>query len=192
MYRVKGFFGIFCDAVVKDQFGQAVFVSLIGNDSSLQELAAKLSLSPNTEGSIQSVTIDCEGEEFTFSASQLSQKNAQRLPESARFKGLHAFWSSKKLHPQFAEDGCGYVLFNPITETDKSINLKLWNAIKQVSKIPLLDKWQSLFLQIAKEREWIKELEARGKVNGLEVCLPSFEELADAISHLVVSGTLTK
>jgi hypothetical protein len=101
-------------------------------------------------------------------------------------------WSSKKLHPQFAQAGSGFVMFDPSLESEISINDKVWQTIRQVSKIPLLKSWKDEILSLCFQESWVKNLDSLGKIEALEVTLPDFAEFADSISELVKTGRLIR
>ena len=65
----------------------------------------------------------------------------------------------------------------------------IWEIVKQVCHIPLLDHWNDRLLEIFRQKEWIKTLLGHG-VNSVSIHF-DHQQLEETLSELVKNGELT-
>ena len=169
-----------------------VFGSFWGNETVLQEFFARLTL-PNHEIGLRSFTVESASGEFhkriqVGDAGRLSKLTA-RTPATTIVGSLCNVWIfDPALQKPDRSSGECYVLSQADDLAD-DIHLRLWDAIKDLSPLPLLDHWKNCLLPVIDDREWIIPLTGIG-VQGYRVSLPA-EPFEVIVSEGIRLATLT-
>jgi hypothetical protein len=179
--------GVFADALLRDERGGLLFCSLWGRDTAIQELLARLSV-PVEEGGLRSLHVEApQGPETVhFDRMPTTDKLSGRLPPKNLFGNLVQLWLYDRLavEPDRANRRA-LLLQRNITHGDAA----LWNLVRSVTHLPLLDHWNEVVLDVFRQNDWIRPL--RGiQVDAVFVDLGS-DAVEVEISRLVREGRLT-
>jgi hypothetical protein len=163
LYAIEEISGIYVDAAVGNQRKEIVFLSLWGLDTAIQECLAKFSL-PWQKGGITHINIvpaDAAPNNPTSQWYQIEnynvlQKHTGRI--SARdslFEKLVHLWI---YHPlirkiDYANRQC--LLLKQQSEDAENFAQRVWEAVKTVCPVPLLDAWKFL-VNAFQQQEWIR------------------------------------
>jgi hypothetical protein len=180
---------VFADAIVSDNDNQLLFLSLWGQDTSLQELLARLSL-PNAEGGLRRLILRNETDRRLAVVSSIDQfdKHTGRAPAGALFQGLSHLWLYDRLaiEPDRANRRC-LVLRRP-EESEQAISQRLWQTVRDMCHVPLLEEWQEVMSHF-QQRGWIRRFSGIG-MDAYRIDLSS-REVEQLISQLVKAGALS-
>lgn len=179
--------GVFADALLRDERGGLLFCSLWGRDTAIQELLARLSV-PVEEGGLRSLHVEApQGTETVhFDRMPTTDKLSGRLPPKNLFGNLVQLWLYDRLamEPDRANRRA-LLLQRNATHGDAA----LWNLVRSVTHLPLLDHWNEVVLDVFRQNDWIRPL--RGiQVDAVFVDLGS-DAVEVEISRLVREGRLT-
>lgn len=179
--------GVFADALLRDERGGLLFCSLWGRDTAIQELLARLSV-PVEEGGLRSLHVEApQGTETVhFDRMPTTDKLSGRLPPKNLFGNLVQLWLYDRLavEPDRANRRA-LLLQRGVTHGDAA----LWNLVRSVTHLPLLDHWNEVVLDVFRQNDWIRPL--RGiQVDAVFVDLGS-DAVEVEISRLVREGRLT-
>lgn len=178
--------GVFADALLRDERGGLLFCSLWGRDTAIQELLARLSV-PVEEGGLRSLHVEApQGTETVhFDRMPTTDKLSGRLPPKNLFGNLVQLWLYDRLavEPDRANRRA-LLLQRNVTHGDAA----LWNLVRSVTHLPLLDHWNEVVLDVFRQNDWIRPL--RGiQVDAVFVDLGS-DAVEVEISRLVREGRL--
>lgn len=180
--------GIFCDAHLVDDTGLR-FLSVWGRDTAIQEFLARLSL-PERDGGIRSLRIGMSGQEGACSVASVDTERLMRL--SARRAGsvfgeLIHLW----LHDRLAIDpdrSNGRALMLHHGETN-DLTGPLWELLKQILWVPVLDHWRDLLLGRLDELGCLSRLDGY-RIGAHALDLSDRDRIEQEISLLIRSGWL--
>lgn len=186
---------VFADAVASDDNVQLLFMSVLGRDTSIQQLMARCQL-PRAQGGIDKLSFRQEGAAGDALALLVGDpsrldKFTGRLPKENLFGNLVHAWvfdpvilepnragrSGWQIREQRADHG-------PLEADDDA----LWSLIKDVSPLPLLDHWRDPMLAWLHGRGAVRATRCLGRVGATKVVLPSAFERE--ISEMVRAGAL--
>lgn len=168
--------GIFCISALVAPDGQFLYLSLIGRDTAFQELRGKM-----TAGQINSFLIERDGKQMAsgwFSRDWL---------------GKMEYHGAKLQTALFGEVG-QMILYHPLLTTpDKATQTaalpflgkadsqtvnQVWQLVKHICEVPLLDAWQAVVMPLLASLEWLKPLQGFG-------CNASYVKLGSNIAGLI-------
>ncbi len=188
LHEVQGIYGIFCDAVVTDAASNLVFTSLWGRDTAVQELLARLTVSVG-EGGLDSFAVVVSGRRLMVYPRDVERlgKHTGRMPKGNLFGEMVNLW-----------------LFDPITLEPDRVNRRaillgrdavidqnrLWQLVRDVCHLPLLDSWQSILMSTFVERDWVKPMPHCIGISAMLIELGS-EEVETLVGELIRAGRLT-
>ncbi|MCH9828974.1 MAG: hypothetical protein K0U79_14655 [Gammaproteobacteria bacterium] len=179
--------GVFADALLRDERCGLLFCSLWGRDTAIQELLARLSV-PVEEGGLRFLHV--EGPQGTetvhFDRMPTTDKLSGRLPPKNLFGNLVQLWLYDRLavEPDRANRRALLLQRNALHG-----EAALWNLVRSVTHLPLLDHWNEVVLDVFRQNDWIRPL------RGIQVDAAFVDLGSDAveveISRLVREGRLT-
>lgn len=188
MHVVRDLPQLHCDAAVWDHSGTLVFLSLWGRDTILQQFIAELSM-PVAEGGRSDLVLGQGSETVRLGVPPKDwiAKLTGRAPATVLIAGLTQVW----IHDRRASDRSlhrGSRCF-VLSRTDESSQhpQRVWQALRQVATVPLLDTWASPILEAFGEAGWIQTLPALGQVIGTELRLPEEDQVAALLGELLRS-----
>lgn len=181
---------LFSDAYLLDG-ERFVFGSFWGNESTLQEFFARLSL-PNHEHGLRSFTLQSpEGERVRIQAGSvgdLSKLTGKTPPSTVLGAFCHVWIFDPALQNPNRGSGLAYVVGTQDESLDH-IRERTWTVVQELSRIPLLDHWCDEVMAMLDDKEWISALDGSG-VKGFRITLPA-DELESEISRSIKSGKLS-
>ncbi len=181
---------LFTDAVLWDEAGTLLFISLWGYDTAIKEFLARLSL-PSRQGGInQFNVINRADKNRLISLGNIDQleKLSGKTTESTLFGGLSHLWLYDSLCLRSDPVNSRALLLYFPQEEEKWIQCRLWQLVKTLCHLPLLDHWQPIVLAFLSEKQLVKECRGEG-INGLQVHLDQ-EVLEASVSSLIQRGYL--
>jgi hypothetical protein len=207
MFRIREFGDVFADACVRDPAGQLMFISCYGRDGALQQFFASFALPPTQGGitvfNLVEVLEQAEGEPIERPAGQVNVGQASRLtklsgrlPPENLFGNLAQAWiyDPVLLTPDRANRRGWLILQGRFSQDTREAVLEaVWALYKQLSPVPLLDRWATLLLRVT-EFECITLMDRTphcqplGDVCAVQVALP--EDFPVRISEMVKNGVL--
>ncbi|WP_454696767.1 hypothetical protein [Achromobacter aegrifaciens] len=151
MFRIRELQDLFVDACVRLPNGDLAFLSFYGRDGSVQQLFASLQLGAQ-DGGLRHLTLVTASSsmETVISVGDVKrlEKHTGRLPKQTLFGGLLHCWiyDPSLLRPS-RETRSGWVLQDCADAQDAgSSDDRVWDLVKQVSEVPLLDHWREFVL----------------------------------------------
>ncbi|MDD5394838.1 MAG: hypothetical protein PHE17_17610 [Thiothrix sp.] len=182
---------IFCTGALTNPDGQFLYLSLIGRDTALQELRGRMSA-----GKLSSFLIRQDGKQLG------SGKQVGSGWFSREWLGQMQYHGSKIPTDLFGELSL-MVLYHPLMTTPDKSNqtaalpfmgggqdqcyYDLWNVVRNISEVPLLDTWRDVVMAMLTPLGWMKPL-VGFNCNALYAKLGS--EMSAIISANVRSGAL--
>ena len=169
-----------------------IFGSFWGNETTLQEFIARLSLPGNDQLGLRSFTLETSDGSYhrKVAAGQVDRltKMTGRTPSTTVLGSLCNVWVfDPALQRADRSEGECYVL-SGIQDDETEVRSRLWSAVQDLSQLPLLDHWEEFLIPVFFDNDWIRPLDGVG-VSGYRVALPTneFEEL---LSNSICSGAL--
>lgn len=193
MHIVRDLPQLCCDAAVWDAGGTLVFMSLWGRDTILQQFIAELSV-PVTEGGRNDLVLS-QGTHVVRLAvppKDWIAKLTGRAPAAVPIAGLTQVW----IHDRRASDrslhrGSRCFVLSRSGESSQHPQ-RVWQALRQIATVPLLDTWAAPILEAFCGAGWIQALPALGQVIGTELRLPEEDRVAALLGQLLRSDPLAE
>lgn len=176
---------LFADAVIFNEDGRLLFLSAFGRDTAVQELLARLSLPAGDRLRLSNLWISRHGDAYEPLAARDLQKIMGRVPDSIFGKLVHLFLYD----PVCAEPDRESRTASLLVPHGSDSTMPLWQLVRQVSHLPLLDHWRAPLLEQLTATGMIRPLESLGRLQGFGVELANGYE--DLVSGLVQSGVLS-
>ncbi|MFN4266391.1 MAG: hypothetical protein ACK4F8_11675 [Aquabacterium sp.] len=184
---------IFIDALACDRRSSLIFVSLYGRDGSIQQFLSRIQLGSSADG-ISSISVsDPSGARLDVSVGdpRRLEKVSGQIPKGSLFGKLGHLWvyDPTLLKPDKANLR-GWLLFDQdhgAAEQSEAI----WELIKALSPVPLLDHWQEAIeglVNAGSTESGIHAAKAIGDLKPVEVQLPS--DFESQVSQLIIAGQL--
>ena len=186
--------GVYADALLRDERGGLLFISLWGRDTALQELQARLSL-PVSDGGVTMLHVTQGTQESRVNLDRINcmEKHSGRLPARNLFGDVAQLWIHDRLaiEPDRA-NRVGLLFLRSGTTNDglsESEVCRIWQLVREVSHLPLLPHWRKPVLNVLDAKGWLRRLDDGAGVQAWRVELgdPGFEA---AISQLMHAGVL--
>lgn len=190
--------GVYADALLRDERGGLLFISLWGRDTALQELQARLSL-PISDGGVTMLHIT-QGTQGQSSESRVNldrincmEKHSGRLPARNLFGDVAQLWIYDRLATEPDRANRVGLLFLRGSNTGDGLTenelCRIWQLVREVSHLPLLPHWRKPVLEVLDAKNWLRRLDDGAGVQAWRVELgdPAFEA---AISQLMHAGVL--
>lgn len=166
---------LFCNSAVTDSFNQLRFASFIGRSATIQHVLANI-----TVGEISSLTVH----EQRMGVNKYFEKRVSKIKDT-RFGELeHVYF----LHDEIVNTTATKTAIMSTEAIDES---RIWNVLKHVSELPLLDTWQETLLRLMRDAEMINPFKTViGPVQGVQLNMADKTEYADLVSRHVKSKQL--
>lgn len=187
--RLKEAPELFLDNHIADG-DKAVFLSLWGRDTAIQELLAKLTL-PIAEGGIDCLSL--EGDQpvrLHIDRNRLAKRTTRTYKQTC-FGNLLNLWlyDTRCQDADKANRQC-YAIFND-RDKDQDKAEMLWSRVRDLAAFPLLDHWRPTVVQLLLEHGAIRMLDQTSeRLSGVWIDL-SLASVQDAIGELINSGELS-
>lgn len=184
--------GLFADAILCDEHGSLLFLSLWGRDTALQQLLAQFTLAIE-EGGLRAINLRSpQGTSLHVSLARIGdlEKHTARMPAKSLFGNLIHVWLYDRLaiEPDRANRRA-LLLYRAEHDSDASTDDRLWLLVREVCHLPLLPHWREPVLALLESNQWMQRIEGQGIAAWrLDLGKP---ELEVAISQLVRSRQLT-
>ena len=204
---------VFVDACASDQHAQLLFLSVYGRDTSVQQLMARLH-QPVSQGGVDAVTLrlpsgKSEALKVLIGDARRLEKITGRIPKAGLLGNLVHAWifdpkilkvdhaartawlfdrqegSSPPDEGQAFPEGLA-----PAAQTSASLSAadQVWQVIKELSSVPLMEHWRDRVLQHLQLVGAISRTPAVGPVMVQRVELPEF--FSEWVSSSVREGLL--
>lgn len=169
---------LFADAILVDRHGKWIFGSFLGNETTMHEFIARLTLPQNEEGGIDALTLEPSDSGSTLIVSVAEAKRLSKLtartPNSTILGALCHAWIYDPVIQQPDKKNLVSYILSLESEDQFDLNIRLWNTVSQLCPLPLLDHWKSELIPLFFDREWITPLTGFG-IAGYMVEMPDAE-----------------
>lgn len=189
MLEIREVPGIFVDAHLVDDRGVR-FLSLWGRDTAIQEFLARLSL-PERDGGLRTFRIGGSGDADACRASIADPDGLMRLTarrSGSVFGELVHLWLYDRLAVDADRSNGRALLLQH--EGAQNITDALWQMLKQILWVPVLNHWQDVLLALLDDMGCLRRIEGY-RVGAFEIDLSDRDRIESQISFLVRSGRLT-
>ncbi|MDZ7922874.1 MAG: hypothetical protein U5M23_02195 [Marinagarivorans sp.] len=181
---------LFVDAFLVD--GERwLFTSLWGSETTIQQFFARIELRDDENGlrhfTIRNPATGAEVRVSTADNKEMSKQTAKTPSHSIVGEICHCFIFNKALVQADRLAGNTFVFAMP-GEADVD-EARVWQAVKELSHIPLMDHWQSILIPLFFERNWMTPL--RGLNTQAFKIFMDNEEFNALVSDLVKRRILT-
>ena len=189
MMVVPEIHGVFVDSVLTDQASNLLFCSFWGNDTSIRDLQARFTLA-NAEGGLTAFNItgnDAQGKPLkTFvqlgNIANIGQMTG-RVHTDILGDMVHCWlYNNEIMKPDLANHRA--LLINQDGQPNN-----LWNAIKLVCPVPLLDHWQDLITTAMIDADMITPLSGINQY-GVQINIDE-EAIAMIVKEACMDGSLS-
>lgn len=188
MFYLESIPSVFCDSYLSDNNGDLVFSSFWGRDIQIQELISRLTI---------------KGDDLTITELVLISQDES----NTKHIGINCLNSLNKDSIRVSNTCFGNIVNVCIYTNDvTSLDLKnsrtwilyrtdhkepeIWNRIKSVCHLPLLDSWKDPVIKLFIDNGWIFSLEGVG-VCGIRIDLSQQEEVENVIRDNIIRNVLT-
>jgi hypothetical protein len=170
--------GLFADALLTDERGSLLFISLWGRDTAVQELLARLTLGVEESG-LRALHLNAEDGPQTIHLDRMPcmDKHCGRMPPRNLFGDLVQVWIYDKLaiEPDRANRRA-LLLYRPEHDGDAPLQDRLWTLVTEVCHLPLLPHWRETVLTVLELNGWMQPLAGHAiSAWRLELGDPKFE-----------------
>jgi len=180
--------GVFCDAHIIEPAGVR-FLSIWGRDTAIQEFLARLSL-PERDGGLRSFHIGASGQEGACHASIGDPGNLMRM--TARRTGtvfgelVHLWLYDRLAVDADRSNGKAFLFYR---EGARDLSCALWEILKHVLWVPVLDHWRDELLARLDGMGCINKVDGY-RLGAFDINLSERDRMEQEISFLVRSGRL--
>lgn len=182
--------GLYADALLTDERGSLLFISLWGRDTAIQELLARMTLSPD-EGGVRALHISTIDGPATVHLDRMPsmEKHSGRMPPKNLFGNLIQLWIYDRLavEPDRANRRA-LLLHRPDRDPQENTDDRLWALVRDVCHLPLLAAWREPVLSVLEISGWLQALQGRG-IHAWRLELGD-SKLEAAITSLIRKGVL--
>lgn len=198
LFEVDDMQGVYADGFVTDEAAHLLFGSFWGRDTAIQGLLARLSL-PTSEGGLYRLKlVDCDSQssrELVIGDADRLAKLTGRMPKANLFGDVVQLWlyDNQVLSPDLGARRALRLLPAEVDDFNAALDgtlagVSVWDLVKAVCHLPLLDAWRQDVLDLARAQGWLKFYTGVG-VNALAVDLDS-DQLEAQIEERLLSGRL--
>ncbi len=181
---------LFTDAVLWDEAGTLLFLSLWGFDTAIKEFMARLSL-PSSQGGINHFNVIKRGAKnrlISLGNIDHLEKLSGKTTDFTLFGNLSHLWLYDSLCLRSDPVNSRALMLYFSGEDEKWIMNRFWNLVKTLCHLPLLDHWQPSVIALLREKQLIKDCHGEG-INGLQLHLDQ-EVLEASVTSLIQRGSL--
>lgn len=154
--------GLFADALLTDERGSLLFISLWGRDTAVQELLARMTLG-NDEGGIRTLHVNAEDGPLAVHLDRMPcmDKHTGRMPPRNLFGDLIQLWVYDKLAIEPDRANRRALMLHRPDDPDAVLQERLWNLVREVCHLPLLAEWREPVLAMLELNAWMHPLQGR-------------------------------
>ena len=154
--------GLFADALLTDERGSLLFISLWGRDTAVQELLARMTLG-NDEGGIRTLHINAEDGPQAVHLDRMPcmDKHTGRMPPRNLFGDLIQLWVYDKLAIEPDRANRRALMLHRPDDPDAVLQERLWNLVREVCHLPLLAEWREPVLAMLELNAWMQPRQGR-------------------------------
>ena len=181
---LENVYGIYCDAWVLDDLGLLIFASLWGRDIAIQELLAKLTLTSSLDG-ISQLQLQ-NGTILRIGNPDRLGKHTGRMPKANLFGEMVHLWLYDAAVK--APDLVNRKAYWLVSEGCQNLDAGLWQMVKAVCHLPLLDTWQEHITRLCRDKGWLKDMEGNG-LSAVALELPG-NDFDEAMTRLIQTRQL--
>ena len=186
LFKVDEISDLYADSYLTDDEGNLIFISLWGRDITMNEFFARITLN-DAEISIRSfhlINPETNKEVYVHIRNRETlEKHTGRVTTSVFGEMVQGFLYEKMaIKPDF-QSGKALVMYQGEKQPD------IWELVKQVCHIPLVDHWQALLIDKFTENNWIRQIPGVG-VNAIQINFDHIT-LEELVSNEVKKGQLT-
>lgn len=147
------------DGCLRDEQGQLLFLSLWGRDTAIQELLARLTLVPDEEQHLASLTLINEfSSKISISVGdidRLEKRTTRTVPNTLFGPLIHLWLLDKRCIAPDKSNGISLAIF-PRDVGNRA--QRLWALTQATCPLPLLDHWRDCVLPLLRSRGMLTEL----------------------------------
>lgn len=191
---------LYADALLVDAYNKLLFISLWGRDTSIQEFLARVTLSQDEDGLHRFTLVHeyADGhhrKQVLVGDIKRLDHTTGRLPSQNLFGNMVQLWLFDQLAsvPDLATRRA-IALFRHKATVQHAGGLiqpdQIWQMVKSLCHLPLLDHWSNHIIDTFLRREWIMPIDGLS-VHGALIDLSMGEEIETEISHMIHQGVLT-
>ena len=175
---------LYIDAVLTDESGHLIFMSVWGRDTALQEFIARLQL-PLADNGIRDFRAIGEKSVKYVQIPNVDSldKTSAKTSKSTVFGQLTQLWIYDKLVAR--PDMVNRRAIMPYQPGDTP---DLWPLVRGVCHLPLLDHWRDAFLDRCRRQSWLRDLEGIG-IQGVVVEMG--DDVDGVITEMIHNHVLT-
>jgi hypothetical protein len=182
---------LFSDAVLTDDHGGLLFLSLWGRDTAIQQLLAQFTVKVE-EGGLRALNLRApDGHLIHLSTQQIDalEKHTGRMPRNLFGNLVHLWLYDRLASVPDRANRRALMYFRPEQDPDTATDDRLWLLVREVCHLPLLAHWREPVLALLEEKQWIQRADGQGiSAWRLDLGQPQLEA---EISQLVRSRQLT-
>ncbi|MCE3238019.1 MAG: hypothetical protein K0R24_1000 [Gammaproteobacteria bacterium] len=154
-YQSQDLPGLWVDAFVTDDLQKLLFFSAWGNESHVQQLRARLSLPGNDMQALRSFRLQGNPEQILIGEKDRLTSLIGR-PAHSPFVSLTHVWVFDHLIVEPNAKSLNALVLARQAEPFDELRLRIWRAVMQLSPVPLLFEWITLFDEFC-EQGFIKK-----------------------------------
>lgn len=154
--------GLFADALLTDERGSLLFISLWGRDTAVQELLARMTLAGD-EGGIRALHVNAEDGPQVVHLDRMPcmDKHTGRMPPRNLFGDLIQLWVYDKLAIEPDRANHRALMLHRPDDPDEVLQERLWTLVREVCHLPLLAEWREPVLAMLELNAWVQPLRGR-------------------------------
>lgn len=154
--------GLFADALLTDERGSLLFISLWGRDTAVQELLARMTLAGD-EGGIRTLHVNAEDGPQVVHLDRMPcmEKHTGRMPPRNLFGDLIQLWVYDKLAVEPDRANRRALMLHRPDDPDEVLQERLWTLVREVCHLPLLAEWREPVLAMLELNAWVQPLQGR-------------------------------
>ena len=154
--------GLFADALLTDERGSLLFISLWGRDTAVQELLARMTLG-NDEGGIRTLHVNTEDGPQAVHLDRMPcmDKHTGRMSPRNLFGDLIQLWVYDKLAVEPDRANRRALMLHRPDDPDDVLQERLWTLVREVCHLPLLAEWREPVLAMLEINAWVQPLQGR-------------------------------
>jgi hypothetical protein len=188
-YKIMEAADVFATHYVRDANDQIAFISLVGRDTAVSELLARLSLKLS-EGGIRSFTL-ADGLELQIAPERM-EKTQMRYDNTPFGHLVHTFLYKDTVGADASKSDEAILLFredDPLISEDLQQE-GLWHLVKNGSKTPLANDWANAVIEFLFNNEMLVRLDKGMGLFGWQLKIRD-DELTNFVSRGLQTGNLS-
>jgi Family of unknown function (DUF6573) len=165
---IDEFSELYADAVLTDEAGSLLFLSVWGHDTGIKEFIARLSL-PLNQGGLTHFRVGRESHEHRLvSISNVDnlEKLTGKTPDDSVFGGLCHLQLYDRLFERYDYANSRALMLCSSQVTERLLDVRLWSLVQQLCYVPQCNHWKEPVLEFLRHHEMITLLDGIG-INGI-------------------------